>query len=164
MDDTSKMLRVLSSDITPCSPLKVNGRLGGTCSLHLQGRRIGRTRNRREAGSKNSSACYLLHPCFLLGLFFKLEATSSSETSADVQWTTAVRSSGPTTEITFWYGIVNTCITRTGSPKNIFVWNVEFVNIYFCWELRNVKLCPSVWNKFAGTSISNPDVTHHPNA
>jgi hypothetical protein len=27
-------------DITPCSPLKVNRRFGGTCCLHLHGRRI----------------------------------------------------------------------------------------------------------------------------
>jgi hypothetical protein len=39
-------------DIKPCSPLKANGRFGGTC-LHLPG-----------------SACYLLHADFLLGLFF----------------------------------------------------------------------------------------------
>jgi hypothetical protein len=36
-------------DITPCSPLKVNRRLGGTCCLHFQGRRISRARNEREA-------------------------------------------------------------------------------------------------------------------
>jgi hypothetical protein len=32
-------------DITPCSPLKVNRRCGGTCVLHLQGRIISRARN-----------------------------------------------------------------------------------------------------------------------
>jgi hypothetical protein len=36
---------------TPCSPLKVNRHFGGTCRLHLQGRRIGQPRNQREAGS-----------------------------------------------------------------------------------------------------------------
>jgi hypothetical protein len=36
-------------DITPCSPLKVNRRFGGTCRLHLQSRRISRTRNQRES-------------------------------------------------------------------------------------------------------------------
>jgi hypothetical protein len=35
-------------DITPCSPLKVNRRFGGTYHLHLQGRRISRARNQRE--------------------------------------------------------------------------------------------------------------------
>jgi hypothetical protein len=37
-------------DITPCSPLKVNRRFGGTCRLHLQGRRMRQVRNHREAG------------------------------------------------------------------------------------------------------------------
>jgi hypothetical protein len=36
-------------DITPCSPLKANRRFGGTCRLHLQGRRISRSRNQRES-------------------------------------------------------------------------------------------------------------------
>jgi hypothetical protein len=36
-------------DITPCSPLKVNRRLGGTYRLHLQGRKISRARNQRES-------------------------------------------------------------------------------------------------------------------
>jgi hypothetical protein len=36
-------------DITPCSPLKVNWRFGGTCHLHLQGRRITRARNQRDS-------------------------------------------------------------------------------------------------------------------
>jgi hypothetical protein len=49
-------------DMTPCSPLKTNRRFGGTCRLHLQGRRI-----------QQNSACYLLHTDFLLGLFFDSE-------------------------------------------------------------------------------------------
>jgi hypothetical protein len=36
-------------DITPCSPFKVNQRLGGTYRLHLQGRRRSRARNQRES-------------------------------------------------------------------------------------------------------------------
>jgi hypothetical protein len=40
--------------ITPCSPLKANRRFGGTCRLHIQGRRIGQARNQRETGSKQS--------------------------------------------------------------------------------------------------------------
>jgi hypothetical protein len=35
-------------DITPCSPLKFNRHFGGTCRLHLQGRRISQARNQRE--------------------------------------------------------------------------------------------------------------------
>jgi hypothetical protein len=37
-------------DITPCSPLKINRRLRGTCSLHLQGRRM----SQHAAGSKQN--------------------------------------------------------------------------------------------------------------
>jgi hypothetical protein len=53
-------------DITPCSPLKVNRRFGGTQCF----------------------ACCLLHAGFFLGLFFDLEdggETCSSETSVDFQ-------------------------------------------------------------------------------
>jgi hypothetical protein len=42
-------------NITPCSPLKVNRKLGGTCRLHLQGRKTSQARNQREAGSKQSN-------------------------------------------------------------------------------------------------------------
>jgi hypothetical protein len=42
-------------DITPCSPLKVNRRFGGTYRLHLQGPRISQARNQREAGGEQSS-------------------------------------------------------------------------------------------------------------
>jgi hypothetical protein len=41
-------------DIKPSSPLKVVGRFGGTCRLHLQDRRISQARNQREAGRKKS--------------------------------------------------------------------------------------------------------------
>jgi hypothetical protein len=34
------------------SSVKFNGRLGGTCRLHLQGRRISQARNQSEAGNK----------------------------------------------------------------------------------------------------------------
>jgi hypothetical protein len=36
-------------DVTPCCPLKVNRRLGGTYRFHLQGLRISRARNQRES-------------------------------------------------------------------------------------------------------------------
>jgi hypothetical protein len=35
--------------ITPCSPLKIIGRFGGTCLLNLQDRIIRQTRNQRES-------------------------------------------------------------------------------------------------------------------
>jgi hypothetical protein len=37
-------------DITPCSPLKINRRLGGKCRLRLQGRRISRGKTSGKAG------------------------------------------------------------------------------------------------------------------
>jgi hypothetical protein len=53
-------------DSRPCSLLKVNGRFGETCRLHLQGPKISRARNQREVA--------LLATCFhavpLLALFF----------------------------------------------------------------------------------------------
>jgi hypothetical protein len=39
-------------DITPCSPLKVSRRFGGTYLIHHHGQRISQARNLREAGSK----------------------------------------------------------------------------------------------------------------
>jgi hypothetical protein len=66
-------------DITPCSPLKVNRRFGGTRTLHFQGRRISQT-------SKS-----LLATCFHAGFFWLIlrpwrwGATCSSETSVDFQ-------------------------------------------------------------------------------
>jgi hypothetical protein len=34
---------------TLCSSLKVNRRFGGTCHLHIQGRKISQARNQRES-------------------------------------------------------------------------------------------------------------------
>jgi hypothetical protein len=39
--------------ITPCSLWKANQQFGGTCRLHLQGRRINQARNQHEAGTKH---------------------------------------------------------------------------------------------------------------
>jgi hypothetical protein len=47
-------------DITPCSPLNVNRRFGGTYRLHLQGRRISRERNQRERRCQEPSRLILL--------------------------------------------------------------------------------------------------------
>jgi hypothetical protein len=60
----------ISWDITPCSPLKVNRRFGGTYLLHLQ-----------------SFDCCLLHAGFCLAYSstLKMEATCSSEKSVDFQ-------------------------------------------------------------------------------
>jgi hypothetical protein len=48
-------------NITPCNPLKVNRRFGGTCLLHLFGRQISQARNQNEAGG---SACTCLRNVF----------------------------------------------------------------------------------------------------
>jgi hypothetical protein len=53
----------------PCSLLKGNQHVGGTC-LHFQDQRISQLR-------KQSSACFLLHSGFLLGLFFDPEDVPS---------------------------------------------------------------------------------------
>jgi hypothetical protein len=55
--------------VPPCSPLKINWRLG-KCRLHLQDRRTSQERKQCEAGSK-------------LSLTLKFEATFSSETSVN---------------------------------------------------------------------------------
>jgi hypothetical protein len=52
-------------DITPCSPLSVNLRFGGTYRFHFQGKKIIWTRNQRESMLQ---AC---HAGFLLSLFFR---------------------------------------------------------------------------------------------
>jgi hypothetical protein len=43
------MKGIIFWDITPCIPLKVNWRFGGTCRPHLHGRIIRRARNQRES-------------------------------------------------------------------------------------------------------------------
>jgi hypothetical protein len=67
-------------DTAPCSPLKVNRHFGGIYlyRFHLEGQRISRARNHREAGNRA-----LFPASFLSGLFFtlKMEATYSSEKS-----------------------------------------------------------------------------------
>jgi hypothetical protein len=39
-------------DITPCSPLEVKRLFGGICRPYLQGRRISKARNQREASNR----------------------------------------------------------------------------------------------------------------
>jgi hypothetical protein len=64
-------------DITPCIPLKVNRHFGGTCHLHLQGRRKNQARNQREsfplAFTLVSYLAYSFHAGSLLRLFFDPE-------------------------------------------------------------------------------------------
>jgi hypothetical protein len=58
------MKRAIFWDITPCSPLRVNRRFGGTCRLHFQGRKMSCTRDQRE------SSCHLLSRWSLAQLIF----------------------------------------------------------------------------------------------
>jgi hypothetical protein len=71
-------------DIIPCRPLKANRRLGGTCCLQLQARRINQAENQRE---------FLLATCFMLSFLvyystMKIKAICSSEASVDAGRTT----------------------------------------------------------------------------
>jgi hypothetical protein len=77
------MKSIIFWDITPCSAFKVNRRFGGTYRLHLQGRKISGARNRRESRWK-AELCF--PPVYFS--IMKMEATLSSETSADFQRTT----------------------------------------------------------------------------
>jgi hypothetical protein len=83
----SKMLKsTIFCDITPCSPLKVNRRFGGTYRLNLQGRRMSRARNQRE--SRYKAGAFTLVSCSTYYSTLKMEAIRSSETSVDFQRTT----------------------------------------------------------------------------
>jgi hypothetical protein len=72
------MKSIIFWDMTPCSPLSLNLRFGGTYRLHLQGRR---------------NRLILLATCLLAGFSepisstLKMEAICSSETSAETQGT-----------------------------------------------------------------------------
>jgi hypothetical protein len=68
-------------DRTPCSPVKVNRRLGETYHLHLQGRRISLRRNQRESRWQAE-----LVYCSAYFSTLRMEAICSSETSVDFQW------------------------------------------------------------------------------
>jgi hypothetical protein len=75
-------------DITPCIPLSVRRRFGGTYRLHLQGR------NHKLSKKPAVRAEFCLPPGFTLvscsaySSTLKMMATSSSETSVDFQRTT----------------------------------------------------------------------------
>jgi hypothetical protein len=83
-------------DIAACSPLKVNQSSGGTCRLHLQGRRICQARNQHETGhNKNLFTSFVLREtffilvsCLAFSSILKMKTTCSSETSAAFQRTT----------------------------------------------------------------------------
>jgi hypothetical protein len=78
------MKSTIFSEITPCSPLKVNRRFGGTYRLHLQGRKISQARNPRE----NRWQGFILVSCLAHFYTLKMEAICCSETSVDFQRST----------------------------------------------------------------------------
>jgi hypothetical protein len=53
-------------DVTTCSQLKVNLRFGGTCHLHLQDLKMGRTRHQREPGWISTVCTLRNHRCEIL--------------------------------------------------------------------------------------------------
>jgi hypothetical protein len=73
----SRGYEVYSWDITPCSPLRVTQRFGGTHRLYLQDPRISRSRNKFERRFEKLRILALLVTCFhngvLLDLFFYSE-------------------------------------------------------------------------------------------
>jgi hypothetical protein len=77
-------------DITPCSPLKVNRHFGGTCRLHLQGRKISRTRKQRESKRKTVLLANCFHARVLVRLILQPWRWRRyvSVTSVDFQRTT----------------------------------------------------------------------------
>jgi hypothetical protein len=68
-------------DITPCSPLKVNRRFGGTFRLNLQGR-ISRAKYQRK--STLLATCFSLVSCSDY-LTLNMEAICFFETSVDFE-------------------------------------------------------------------------------
>jgi hypothetical protein len=71
-------------DITPCSPLKVSRRFGGTYHLHLQGRRKNRARNQRE-NRRQAEPAFTLVFCSAYSSTMKMQVIRSSKTSAELQ-------------------------------------------------------------------------------
>jgi hypothetical protein len=72
------------SDITLCSPLRVNWCIGATRRLHLQGQRISQARNQREADRMLCASSW----SFSLSSLIMKDATYSPKTSVGFQWTT----------------------------------------------------------------------------
>jgi hypothetical protein len=58
-------------DTTPCSPLKVNRRFGGTYRLYFQGRKISRARNQRES-SLPPAQNLARHPVIFACIIFRI--------------------------------------------------------------------------------------------
>jgi hypothetical protein len=76
------MKSIIFWDMTPCSPLKVNRRFGGTYLFHLQGRK---NRLSKKPASKQVAFCLLADFAEPISSTLKMEATCFSETSVETQ-------------------------------------------------------------------------------
>jgi hypothetical protein len=74
-----KLKSYIIRDITQSSQIKVSRRFGSTCSLLLWGWRTSHARNHHKTGSEQK---------LVISLILNMDATCSSETSADFQRTT----------------------------------------------------------------------------
>jgi hypothetical protein len=75
------MKSIIFWDMTPCSPLSFNRRFGGTCRLHVQGRR----KRFRKPASRRVASYWFAEP---ISSTLKMEAICFSETSVETQRTT----------------------------------------------------------------------------
>jgi hypothetical protein len=73
------MIFFIFCDTAPCSPLKVNGNLGGTRRLHYQGRRM--------SHAIVVAVFFTLVSCLIYSSILKMETAYLSETSAVVKRT-----------------------------------------------------------------------------
>jgi hypothetical protein len=96
-------------DVTPWSPPKVDWRFGGTCRLHLQGRRIGQARNQRESRWQAD-----LFSSLAYSLTLNMAAIFSSVTSVDFQRTTLRY----IPESTYVYLFITTGVRTSNSAQN----------------------------------------------
>jgi hypothetical protein len=113
--------------ITPCNPLKVNGRFGGSYRLHLQGRGISQTSNLL-------ATCFTLVSCFTYSSTLKMDAARSSETSVNFERTTWRYIPDDRTP-TFWAPIIN--IFRC---KQIYSENNFIIIFWIFWGKGGINL------------------------
>jgi hypothetical protein len=73
-------------DITPCSPLKVNGRFTGTYRVHIQGLGISPARNQRESRWQGDSTLHN-HRCEILKSYMARECLTSCKHAWLLIWT-----------------------------------------------------------------------------
>jgi hypothetical protein len=78
------MKSIIFWDVTPCSLLSCNRRIGGTYRLHLQGRRNNFSKNQQAS---RWQACFLVL-AEIISSTLEMEAICSSETSVESQQTT----------------------------------------------------------------------------